>query len=96
MLASRNSAESASDPLMVMKFWLIVSGIYIWEFVTTLDFEWSVIRRHQRYRWTIWIYSVSRLSGLAVIIFVLVDFYDSSPINCQVGAVFYIYFFYTH
>jgi hypothetical protein len=26
-----------------------------WEFVTTLDFEWGVIRRHQRYRWTIWV-----------------------------------------
>jgi hypothetical protein len=25
-----------------------------WEFLTSLDFEWSVIRRHQRYRWTIW------------------------------------------
>ncbi|KAF8497430.1 hypothetical protein F5888DRAFT_283066 [Russula emetica] len=83
MLTSRHSAESVGDPLMVMKFWLIASGIYIWEFVTTLDFEWSVIRRHQRYRWTIWIYSVSRLFGLVVIIFALVDFYDTSPINCQ-------------
>ena len=26
-----------------------------WEFVTTLDFEWNVIRRRQRYRWTIWV-----------------------------------------
>ncbi|KAN0109067.1 hypothetical protein V8E52_009701 [Russula decolorans] len=83
MLVSRNSAESAGYPLIVMKFWLIVSGIYIWEFVTTLDFEWSVIRRHQRYRWTIWIYTASRLSGLAVIILILVNFYGTSPINCQ-------------
>jgi hypothetical protein len=26
-----------------------------WEFVTTLDYEWSVIRRHRPYRWTIWV-----------------------------------------
>ena len=26
-----------------------------WEFVSTLDFEWSFIRRHRRYRWTIWV-----------------------------------------
>ena len=26
-----------------------------WEFVTTLDYEWSVFRRRQRYRWTIWV-----------------------------------------
>ncbi|KAI0278573.1 hypothetical protein BGY98DRAFT_516291 [Russula aff. rugulosa BPL654] len=76
------SAESG-DPLAVMKFGLIMSGIYIWEFVTTLDFEWSVIRRHRRYRWTIWIYSASRLSGLAVIILALVDYFGTSLINCQ-------------
>ena len=79
------------------------------EFVTTLDYEWNVIRGHQPYRWTIWvrddggltlyspglnlslrkIYSVSRLSGLAVIILTLVSFNTTSEINCQVSAVFY-------
>ncbi|KAI0279557.1 hypothetical protein BGY98DRAFT_1175969 [Russula aff. rugulosa BPL654] len=80
MLAPR---ESAGDPLLVMKFWLIASGIYIWEFLTTLDFEWSIIRGPRRYRWTIWIYTLSRLSGLAVIILTMVEFFNTSPINCQ-------------
>ena len=26
-----------------------------WEFVTTLDYEWSVIRGQRPYRWTIWV-----------------------------------------
>ena len=26
-----------------------------WEFVTTLDYEWSVIRKHRPFRWTIWV-----------------------------------------
>ncbi len=26
-----------------------------WEFFTTLDYEWSVIRRHRPYRWTVWV-----------------------------------------
>ena len=26
-----------------------------WEFFTTLDFEWSVIRGNRPYRWTIWV-----------------------------------------
>ena len=26
-----------------------------WEFVTTLDYEWNVIRGRQPYRWTIWV-----------------------------------------
>lgn len=26
-----------------------------WEFATTLDYEWSAIRRHRPFRWTIWV-----------------------------------------
>lgn len=26
-----------------------------WEFFTTLDYEWRVIRGHRPYRWTIWV-----------------------------------------
>ena len=26
-----------------------------WEFITTLDYEWSVIRGRRPYRWTIWV-----------------------------------------
>jgi hypothetical protein len=26
-----------------------------WEFVSTLNYEWSIIRGHERYRWTIWV-----------------------------------------
>ena len=26
-----------------------------WEFLTTLDYEWSVIRGHRPFRWTIWV-----------------------------------------
>ncbi|KAF8497434.1 hypothetical protein F5888DRAFT_1906747, partial [Russula emetica] len=74
--------------MAIMKLWLIVSGIYVWEFVTTLDFEWSMIRRYQCYRWTIWIYSFSRLSGLVVVIIFLVGTYDTSPINCQAWVTF--------
>ena len=26
-----------------------------WEFVTTLDYEWSIVRGHRPFRWTIWV-----------------------------------------
>jgi hypothetical protein len=26
-----------------------------WEYLTTLEYEWSVIRGHRHYRWTIWV-----------------------------------------
>ncbi|KAI0281008.1 hypothetical protein BGY98DRAFT_270387 [Russula aff. rugulosa BPL654] len=88
MLALRNAAESTIDPLTVMKFWLIVLGIYIWEFFTNLNYEWNVFRGHQRYRWTIWIYSVARLSGLLVVILTLANFSITTEINCQAWFVF--------
>jgi hypothetical protein len=33
-----------------------------WEFLTTLDFEWSVIRGNRPYRWTIWV----RVDGVSL------------------------------
>jgi hypothetical protein len=29
--------------------------IHSWEFVTTLEYEWSIIRGRRPYRWTIWV-----------------------------------------
>ncbi|KAH9970478.1 hypothetical protein BJV74DRAFT_990521 [Russula compacta] len=57
---------------------------YSWEFFTTLDYEWSVIRGHRPYRWTIWIYSFTRLTTLAVVILVIVGLDGMTPHNCQV------------
>ncbi len=37
-----------------------------WEFVTTLDFEWSVIRRHRPFGWSIWV----RINALFLLGFV--------------------------
>ena len=31
------------------------SSAFRWEFITTLDYEWNVIRGRQPYRWTIWV-----------------------------------------
>ncbi|KAI0281012.1 hypothetical protein BGY98DRAFT_270618 [Russula aff. rugulosa BPL654] len=76
------------DPLLVMKVWLIVCGIYIWEFVSTLNYEWSIIRGYERYRWTIWIYSAARLSCLTTVFLTLVDFSLTTEINCQAWLVF--------
>ncbi|KAI0281013.1 hypothetical protein BGY98DRAFT_270657 [Russula aff. rugulosa BPL654] len=71
------------EPATLMNFWLVVCGIYIWEYLKNLDYEWSVVQGHQRYRWTIWIYSFSRLSGLMVVILTMADFIITSKINCQ-------------
>jgi len=64
-----------------------VSGIYIWEFFTHLDYEWCVIKGRRPYRWTIWIYSVDRLVTLMAVIIDLVILVTTTPINCEVWIV---------
>ncbi|KAH9964987.1 hypothetical protein BC827DRAFT_1153903 [Russula dissimulans] len=65
-----------------------VSGLYIWEFFTHLDYEWNVIKGHRPYRWTIWIYSTVRLAALVAVIINLVTFVMVTTINCQVWTIF--------
>ena len=37
-------------------------SVYRWELVTTLDYEWRVIRGRIPYRWTIWVRSDQRFA----------------------------------
>jgi len=46
---------SAQTQLPSVKFWHAIGGLYFWEFFTTLDYEWRVIRGDLPYRWSIWV-----------------------------------------
>ncbi|KAI0274130.1 hypothetical protein BGY98DRAFT_95719 [Russula aff. rugulosa BPL654] len=76
------------DPIVIIReidkidnFWSFVCGIFIWEFLITLDYEWSVIRGHRPYRWTIWVcnhfpsFCPSKFRTNA-----------TAPVNCQVTS----------
>ncbi|KAF8490685.1 hypothetical protein F5888DRAFT_1099171 [Russula emetica] len=68
----------------LQNFWHATNGIYLWEYVTTLDFELDIIRGRRSYRWTIWIYSLARAALLISIILNLVDLNVTTPMmNCQ-------------
>jgi len=75
-----------------VKFWHAMSGLFIWEFFTTLDYEWSVIRGHRPYRWTIWVYSLSRVATLIGVVLTLVIMDNTVPINCQPLTFFAVVF----
>ncbi|KAF8259718.1 hypothetical protein EI94DRAFT_1750774, partial [Lactarius quietus] len=81
--------------LVVVKLWHVLDGIFIWEFFIALDYEWSVIRGHRPYRWTIWIYSLTRMCTLIAVVLNMVGLDSSSPINCQVSVVFELIFVYS-
>ncbi|KAH9984308.1 hypothetical protein BJV77DRAFT_199900 [Russula vinacea] len=52
MVNFHDPATIAQDYVGVLKLWHFVDGLFIWEFVTTLDYEWEVIRGKRPYRWT--------------------------------------------
>ncbi|KAF8491223.1 hypothetical protein F5888DRAFT_1075822 [Russula emetica] len=88
-----------SDPVVVLHdlavlkyFWHTTNGIYIWEYLTTLDFELDVIRGRRPYRWTIWIYSLTRVSTLTAVVLSFVALDTTTPINCQVWITFQLTF----
>ncbi|KAF8496138.1 hypothetical protein F5888DRAFT_1804280 [Russula emetica] len=68
----------------VYRFWGLMDGIFIWEFMITLDYEWSVIRGRRPYRWTIWIYSLIRVATLATVALNIFSLDATTRINCQV------------
>ncbi|KAI0275775.1 hypothetical protein BGY98DRAFT_35992 [Russula aff. rugulosa BPL654] len=79
-----HQAVAAGARIALQDFWLLVDGFYIWEFLTTLDLEWNVIRGRRPHRWTIWIYSLTRLATLAFVAVNILSFDAPIPINCQV------------
>ncbi|KAN0105784.1 hypothetical protein V8E52_010694 [Russula decolorans] len=69
-----------------INIWHTMDGIFIWEFFTTLNYEWDVIRGHRPYRWTIWVYSITRVATLLAVILNMFSFDDTTKVNCQCFA----------
>jgi len=83
MVDFRDPSVLLLDYIALLKICHTLGGLYIWEFVTTLDYEWRVIQGHQPYRWTIWIYSFTRLSTLAAVIGNITSLNITGQTNCQ-------------
>jgi hypothetical protein len=94
MVNYRDPAVVAQDTLALSKLWHVVAGLYFWEFVTTLDYEWSVIQRRRQYRWTIWIYVTTRIATLMAVILCIISVNDTPQINCEVETIFQLIFGY--
>ncbi|KAI0044166.1 hypothetical protein FA95DRAFT_1608784 [Auriscalpium vulgare] len=83
-----------ADYLSFIKFLHLVDGIYIWEYFMSLDYEWSVLTGKRPYRWTIWIYSITRIGALMTVVMNLIGFNVTSEMNCQTWIVFQLMFAY--
>ncbi|KAI9448707.1 hypothetical protein F5148DRAFT_1250441 [Russula earlei] len=81
-----------ADAMAFIKILNVMGGIYIWEFVTSLWFEWEIITGKRKYRWTVWLYSGCRLSALISMITIFVGFDSERPLDCKAWLLV-VYFF---
>ncbi|KAI9432740.1 hypothetical protein H4582DRAFT_1089595 [Lactarius indigo] len=72
-----------SNSLTLIKLIHVIDGIYIWEYFTTLWFEWDVFTKRRQWRWTMLIYIGTRLTALAGVCTELVGFNLTTRFNCQ-------------
>jgi len=86
MVNFRDPDVIASEFRILLGFWHAVDGLYIWEFITTLDYELDVIRGRRPYRRSIWIYSFTRVVTLLAVILNVASIDIATPINCQVSG----------
>jgi len=95
MVNLHSSARSPEVGLAFMRLWHVLGGIYFWEFISTLDYEWKVFRGHLPYRWTIWIYFLARVACLLGVILNTFGLDTTGHINCQLWVSFLASFFCT-
>jgi len=88
MVNFHDPAVLLQDQLALLKLNMTVDGLYIWEFVTTLYYEWRVIRGHRPYRWTIWIYSLARLATLMAVIIDMMSVHTNCQVWTTIGFIF--------
>jgi hypothetical protein len=72
----------------------VVDGIYIWEFICNLSFEWSLLRRRRQWRWTAALYIACRVATLAQVLSDLVGLNVMGQIDCRLWLIFLLVFGY--
>ncbi|KAI0317306.1 hypothetical protein OF83DRAFT_1172084 [Amylostereum chailletii] len=90
MVNWHDPAVVAADFEAFTKLQHVVGGIFIWEFVITLDYDWSYITGERSWKWTMW--ASCRLSILAAVILVFVGFDSKSELNCEAWIKFMFIF----
>ncbi|KAH9970985.1 hypothetical protein BGW80DRAFT_519849 [Lactifluus volemus] len=59
------------------------AGLYIWEYLTTLDFEWQVYTGRRPWKWPYFAYIATRTLTLTSIIISLVIFDITREVDCH-------------
>ncbi|KAH8829306.1 hypothetical protein DL96DRAFT_1597609 [Flagelloscypha sp. PMI_526] len=75
--------EIARDASAFGKFLHVLLGLYIWEWFTSLGFDWQFISGAKPFRWPLIFYFLNRYCLLFALIGITISLNVSTPIDCQ-------------
>jgi hypothetical protein len=78
-----SSTEIAKDGLVFSKFMHALLGLYIWEWFTSLNFDWEYIKGKRQFRWPLIFYFLNRYCLLFALIGIAIALNVTTEINCQ-------------
>ncbi|TFK55521.1 hypothetical protein OE88DRAFT_1651876 [Heliocybe sulcata] len=67
---------------ILIRFVHILAGIYLWEFIVTFPFEWSIYTGKRPFRWSIGIYIACRWLTIVALALFLAIFDIQTEVNC--------------
>ncbi|KAI0052413.1 hypothetical protein FA95DRAFT_1601788 [Auriscalpium vulgare] len=73
----------AGEYVALLKVLHTVDGLYIWEFAQTFEWEWAILTRKKRWKWSLALYFACRFVTLAAVVTELVGFNLTEEFNCQ-------------
>lgn len=76
-------AEILKDSTAFEKICMVCFGIYMWEFLTTLGFEWSILTGKRSFKWPLIFYFWTRYALFWSLIAIAVALNVTTQINCQ-------------
>ncbi|KIY48789.1 hypothetical protein FISHEDRAFT_42624 [Fistulina hepatica ATCC 64428] len=83
MVDWKSTAEVEKDGLVFSKFMHALLGLYIWEWATSLGFDWEVISRKRKFRWPLIFYFLNRYCLLFALIGIATALNVTDQVNCQ-------------
>ncbi|KAJ7676770.1 hypothetical protein DFH06DRAFT_1279179 [Mycena polygramma] len=81
MVDWKSGAEITEDAAVYGKFMYALIGLYIWEWLTSLDFDWEYLLGKRQFRWPMIFYFLNRYCLLFALIAIFLNV--TTEIDCQ-------------
>lgn len=78
-----STAEIQQDAAAFNKFMHTLLGLYIWEWFTSLDFDWQYLSGQKTFRWPMLFYFLNRYALLFAMMGIAIALNVTSEVNCQ-------------